>query len=127
MGYFLSVATEDGTISDLGDVASTLGWWTFSDWAVKLDPAEYGEVMALGEEGACRTSEAIARLEKELAAALERKPNSPSGDALSVGGRLLAELKGRPAGAAEVVVTDGTDGGGEDEDGDEGEDAAEPA
>lgn len=123
MGYFLSVMAEGGDAPvDLGDVASTLGWYTFATWAAGLDAAEYGELAALGEEGACRGAEAIARLEKKLELALQRRPGEPSADVLSVGGRLLAELKGRPPGAAEVVVTDGTEGGGDEPEEDDADD-----
>jgi hypothetical protein len=110
MGYFVAFALEDSDdIIDADEVASNAGWAAFADWAAAL-PEDYPELGYLGEYGECHPGEALARLEADLGRALREKPGSPSWDVLEVGRRLLAVVRDRPAGAAGLVVTDGTEG-----------------
>jgi hypothetical protein len=52
---------------------------------------------------------------------MRERPNGPRDNVLSVGKRLLKELRGRPAKADAVAVTDGTAPGDDEDEEDEGE------
>jgi hypothetical protein len=118
MSYFVSfgVGGQEEPV-DGDEIASTRGWYDFGTWVEGLGE-DFPTLAFLVEEGGVGSKEDIVNLEEELGRAVKGKP---SRDVLEVGRRLLAEVKGRPAGAEEMVITDGTDGGDEDDEGDEGE------
>jgi hypothetical protein len=118
MSFFLSFASDHtdeitDEITDTDEVGTTRGWHDFSEWAAGLDEERFPALTFFVEEGGVGEAEDMAQLEEELAEALHARPGSPSRDVLSVGQRLLHELRGRPEDSDAVVVTDGTEGKGE--------------
>jgi hypothetical protein len=91
---------------DGDEVASTKGWYDFGTWVEGLPPG-YDALAELIEEGGLTSAGGIAALEKELARAL--KEGRPPAHVLSVGERLLEELRDRPEGADEMALTDGSE------------------
>lgn len=115
MSYYVAFAVEgrEGVV-DGDEVGSARGWYEFGSWVERLGD-DYPVLSFLVEEGGVGSAEDIGRLEQELAQALSERPGKPSEDVIEVGRRLLAEVKGRPPGAEELAITDGT-AGGDDED-----------
>jgi hypothetical protein len=115
MGWFVSFAVGDSDDPVDGDeVASNSGWGAFSEWAAGL-PDDYPELGYLGEYGEIFPADALGRLEADLVRALREKPGDPPRSVLHVAQQLLAAVKARPEGAEAMVVTDGTEGGDEED------------
>jgi hypothetical protein len=114
VSYFLSFIADpdDARAVDGDEVCTTWGMLALMDYCATLDAEEYPELSPWQDE---TWSDDPAALEAEVARAIKEKPGEPSANVLGILRALLAGLKARPDDAAAVVLTDGTDGGGEDE------------
>ncbi len=114
--YFVAyVVDEDGEPIDGDTIATGLGWSRWIEWAAELDDCPHAAHLA--EEGWIEPAAALEALAEELEAMLDR--DHPGKDLVDVTHRLLAAVKARPEGCLGLVITDGTEGGDEEDEDEE--------
>src|SRR5262245_4446186 len=112
MGYFAVWGIEGGDEVDADDVATNSGLMALIDWA-EDHVEDYPKLACLAGWGRCRAhkegEDALAKLEAELAAlVLAGAAPAPAGVQRTLK-RLLKVVRGRPAGAVYLLVTDGAE------------------
>jgi len=115
MSYHIVYVIEGREEPQDGDhLATASGWDALGTWI--LDHADdYPEAAHLAEHGEAYPAEALADLEAELVR-ITGEDDGPEGHVLSVAKTLLQAVRDRPARTVGLIVTDGSDGAGEDED-----------
>lgn len=110
MSYYVVYVNPDGGTRDGDQIATGAGWLTWGEYA--LDRAdEYPEAAHLAQEGWLGRPEDLDDLEHEL----ETLAHADDRDVGAISGNLLAAVRARPDGTEGILVTDGTEPDGDDD------------
>ncbi len=116
MGYFVSFAVEGSSEPvDADQIATNTGYVAFLEWAQDLPERDYPQLCYLGWYAETGTRGRIVQLASDLTRAVKEKPGEPPEPVLGVARALLAVVRDRPEGAVALVVTDGSEGGDDEE------------